>query len=147
MGFFDKVKDLLTRSDSERSSNDTHKDDARKDDARKDDARKDAEDRTSVEVVPRAGEPQATVPQATEPQARESRPGEQPGAGEAPAAPDLADEDVAAAPRHRTVTVQPDETFEEVARRCGADPRALAELNGVDPDLIFAGQVFKVPHV
>ena len=137
MGFFDKVKDLLTRSDSERSSNDTHKDDARKDDARKD-----AEDRTSVEEVPRAGEPQATVPQA-----RESRPGEQPGAGEAPAAPDLADEDVAAAPRHRTVTVQPDETFEEVARRCGADPRALAELNGVDPDLIFAGQVFKVPHV
>lgn len=137
MGFFDKVKDLLTRSDSERSSNDTHKDDARKDDARKD-----AEDRTSVEEVPRAGEPQAT-----EPQARESRPGEQPGAGEAPAAPDLADEDVAAAPRHRTVTVQPDETFEEVARRCGADPRALAELNGVDPDLIFAGQVFKVPHV
>lgn len=51
-----------------------------------------------------------------------------------------------AAQRHRTHTVQPDQPLSEIAQRHGVSVADLAELNGIDPDLIFAGQVLRIPH-
>lgn len=48
--------------------------------------------------------------------------------------------------RHRTVTVQRGDTLSSLAERHGADWRTMAELNGIpDPELIYPGQVFKLP--
>ena len=48
---------------------------------------------------------------------------------------------------HRTVTVQPGDTLSAIAARHGVDWREMATLNNLDnPDLIYPGQVFKVPH-
>lgn len=49
--------------------------------------------------------------------------------------------------RYDTVTVQPGDTLSEIAQRRGVDLQQLVELNGIeDPDLIFAGQVFRLPR-
>lgn len=48
--------------------------------------------------------------------------------------------------RHRTHTVQPDQTLAQVAELHGVSTEALTELNGLDPDLVFAGQVVRLPH-
>ncbi|WP_010147871.1 LysM peptidoglycan-binding domain-containing protein [Serinicoccus profundi] len=49
--------------------------------------------------------------------------------------------------RYDTVTVQPGDTLSEIAQRRGVDLQQMVELNGIeDPDLIFAGQVFKLPR-
>lgn len=48
--------------------------------------------------------------------------------------------------RHRTHTVQPDQSLAQVAELHGVSTEALAELNGLDPDLVFAGQVVRLPH-
>lgn len=56
-------------------------------------------------------------------------PGEQPLAGEG-----------------RTHTVVRGDTLASIAERYGVDRRQMAELNGLDnPDLIYPGQVFRVP--
>ncbi|MFX0538230.1 LysM peptidoglycan-binding domain-containing protein [Ornithinimicrobium sp. Y1847] len=48
--------------------------------------------------------------------------------------------------RYRTTTVFPGETLADVAQRCGVDEDALIEVNGIErPDLVYAGQVFKLP--
>jgi len=58
---------------------------------------------------------------------------------EAPAAP--------AEPEYRTYTVKSGDTLSEIAQGFGVDWHEMAELNNLEnPDLIFPGQVFKVPN-
>ena len=48
---------------------------------------------------------------------------------------------------HRTVTVVSGDTLSGIAARHGVDWREMAKLNNLDnPDLIYPGQVFKIPH-
>ncbi|MGD8148546.1 LysM peptidoglycan-binding domain-containing protein [Ornithinimicrobium sp. Y1694] len=48
--------------------------------------------------------------------------------------------------RYRTTTVLPGETLADVAQRCGVDEDAMIEVNGIErPELVYAGQVFKLP--
>lgn len=51
-----------------------------------------------------------------------------------------------AARRYRTHTLQPGQTLGDVAAAHGVDEQELATLNGVDPELVFAGQVLRIPH-
>lgn len=63
----------------------------------------------------------------------------EPTAPEAPAAP--------AEPEYRTYTVKSGDTLSEIALGFGVDWHEMAELNNLEnPDLIFPGQVFKVPN-
>lgn len=48
--------------------------------------------------------------------------------------------------RYRTVTVQRGDTLSSLAERHGTDWRRMAELNGIsEPELVYPGQVFKLP--
>lgn len=52
-----------------------------------------------------------------------------------------------AEPDYRTYTVKSGDTLSEIAQSYGVDWREMAELNNLEnPDLIFPGQVFKVPN-
>lgn len=49
--------------------------------------------------------------------------------------------------QYRTHTVQAGDTLSGIAASYGVDWRKMAKLNKLDnPDLIYPGQVFKVPH-
>ena len=48
--------------------------------------------------------------------------------------------------RYRTHTIVPDQSLAQIAEQHGVALKDLAELNGRDPDLIFAGQVVRIPH-
>ncbi|WP_298890444.1 LysM domain-containing protein [uncultured Serinicoccus sp.] len=49
--------------------------------------------------------------------------------------------------RHPTATVQPGDTLADLAARHGVDEDGIVRLNGIpDPELIFAGQVFRLPR-
>ena len=53
----------------------------------------------------------------------------------------------AAEPEYRTYTVKSGDTLSEIAASYGVDWHEMARLNNLDnPDLIFPGQVFKVPN-
>ena len=50
-------------------------------------------------------------------------------------------------PEYRTYTVKSGDTLSEIAASYGVDWREMARLNNLEnPDLIFPGQVFKVPN-
>lgn len=52
-----------------------------------------------------------------------------------------------AAPKYKTVTVVKGDTLSEIAAKHGVDWREMAKLNKLEnPDLIFPGQVFKIPN-
>lgn len=60
---------------------------------------------------------------------------------------DDAGDDVPEEPRrYRTHTLVPDQTLAEVAELHGVSVEQVAELNGLDPELVFAGQVVRIPH-
>jgi nucleoid-associated protein YgaU len=116
VGFFDKVREVLRSSDAGR-------------------ARKAPE-----ESAPEAEQPAAEQPAAEQPAA------EQPVA-EQPVAEQEAADPHAAATADRTHTVVRGDTLAAIAEHYGVERQALAELNGIDnPDLIYPGQVFRVPH-
>jgi hypothetical protein len=48
--------------------------------------------------------------------------------------------------RYRTHTIQPGQSLAEVAELHGVGVEQVAELNGLDPELVFAGQVVRIPH-
>ncbi|RIK17537.1 MAG: hypothetical protein DCC50_01400 [Acidobacteria bacterium] len=63
------------------------------------------------------------------------------------AAPDAADKQAEASTQYRTHTVKAGDTLSGIAASYGVDWRKMAKLNKLDnPDLIYPGQVFKVPH-
>ncbi len=77
-----------------------------------------------------AGAPQAPAKKA---------PAKKPAAKKAPAKK--------AAPKYRTVTMKSGDTLSEIAAKYGVDWREMAKLNKLEnPDLIFPGQVFKIPN-
>ncbi len=49
--------------------------------------------------------------------------------------------------QQRTHTVKSGEALGDIAQRYGVDYLEIARINAIDnPDLIFPGQVFKIPH-
>ncbi len=53
----------------------------------------------------------------------------------------------AGAAAYRTVTVRPGDTLSGLAEEHGVSWQEMAALNNLDnPDLIYPGQVFKLPH-
>ena len=52
-----------------------------------------------------------------------------------------------AAPKLRTHKVKPGDTLSEIGEKYGVSWKAIAKLNDIEnPDLIFPGQVFKIPN-
>lgn len=50
-------------------------------------------------------------------------------------------------PEHRTYTVKTGDTLSEIGQRFGVSYMEIARLNDIkNPDLIYPGQVFKIPH-
>lgn len=131
MGFFDKVRDVLTGADAERERT----------------AREAGTPRTSdapatggsgaVEAAPDHPLPDAPADVATAPADVAGAPATGPA------------EDATSAPsggRPRTHTVQRGDTLAAIAAQHGVDVEELARHNGIDnPDLIYPGQVFRVP--
>ena len=120
MGFFDKVKDVLTTSDAERAQ------------------KRDASDRDGAP----AGQGAADTPGHDAAVAAGKAGGAETGAGAA----GVEATEATAAP-YRTHTVRRGDTLASIAEHYGVDAGAMAELNRIDnPDLIYPGQVFRVPH-
>ena len=144
MGFFDKVKDALTTSDAERVDN-----------AREDAARvKEQADKVKAEAQKRADEAQE---RADEIARKAQDPTDSTTAEDAEKARREAEEKKAEADRekaeekaekaHRTYTVKSGDTLSGIAAQYGVNWQEMARLNNLDnPDLIYPGQVFKVPH-
>lgn len=145
MGFFDKVKDVLTTSDKERADK-AAKDAAAAREKAAEAASKagDPADSTSVqdaaearEKAERASREAAEKQAKAEEKAAEKRAEEQ----------EKAAEEKAEAKSYRTYTVKSGDTLSGIAAKHGVDWREMATLNKLDnPDLIYPGQVFKVPH-
>lgn len=65
----------------------------------------------------------------------------------APPAPEPPPAEPAAEPEYQTYTVKSGDTLSEIAAGYGVDWREMARLNNLEnPDLIYPGQVFKVPN-
>ncbi|ANS80481.1 hypothetical protein SGUI_3085 [Serinicoccus hydrothermalis] len=80
----------------------------------------------------------------------DARPGTEPAssapAGQGAGAP-VAPEREESQNRYATVTVQPGQTLAGIAQERGVDLEEMVRLNGIErPDLVFAGQVFKLPR-
>lgn len=122
MGFFDKVKDVLTTSDKERRDKAAKGAATAQDDA--------AQPRREAVEKQAAADEKAVV-------AQEGTADEQAGGAA----------ERTEATSYRTCTVQPGDSLADIAARHGVDEREMATLNNLDnPDLIYPGQVFKVPH-
>lgn len=117
MGFWGRVKDVLVSGPTTAVKNE-----------RVEDAVERAEEkRAENPPTPRVEVPPAQAPQPPTPEP------------EAPAAP--------AAEEYRTYTVKSGDTLSEIAASYGVDWHEMARLNNLEnPDLIFPGQVFKVPN-
>ncbi|MFL6090235.1 MAG: LysM peptidoglycan-binding domain-containing protein [Aeromicrobium sp.] len=129
MGFWSRIKDVVLSGPTTAVKNERAEDAA-------DRAAKDAAERAKhapqpkVEVPPT---PKADAPAPTpEPPAAPAEPAQ-------PAQP--------AEPEYRTYTVKSGDTLSEIAASYGVDWHEMARLNNLEnPDLIYPGQVFKVPN-
>lgn len=124
MGFFDRVKDALTRSDDEK-------------------AKKTQAEHTEAEPQRAAAQEQP----ATKEQAQADAPAtKEPTQADPPATT----EDVGTDRKeggYRTYTVRSGDTLPGIAEEHGVDAHELAALNKLDnPDLIYPGQVVRVPN-
>lgn len=71
----------------------------------------------------------------------------EPSVGSAPAAKEKAKEHKEKKKEYRTYTVKRGDTLSEIAAKYGVNWREMAKLNNLkNPDLIFPGQVFKIPN-
>lgn len=97
-----------------------------------------------IAATPTPAEP-APAPEAAAPAAEAAAP-----APAAPAAPVTPPPPPAPKPQHedyRTYTVKPGDTLSKIGREFGVTYQAIAKLNNIpNPDLIYPGQVFKIPH-
>jgi LysM repeat protein len=91
----------------------------------REDKREEKREEEAAQVeVPKVDAPQVDVAEASAPEASES-----------------------AEPEYRTYTVKSGDTLSEIAASYGVNWHEMAELNNLEnPDLIFPGQVFKVPN-
>lgn len=147
MGLFDKVRRVLAKAEtvlpgSGRAAADRASDEELDDRASNDRILEDRDDVLGTTTP----EPGAAQP---EPAAAEQSAAEGPGDDHAPD-PVTAAADSEEAPetprRFRTHTLQPGQSLADVAEQHGVGLEDLAELNGVDPELVFAGQVLRIPH-
>nr|NLI50206.1 LysM peptidoglycan-binding domain-containing protein [Propionibacterium sp.] len=169
MGLFDAIKDAFTTDDGERLEA------ARKELSRLERELQAAKDRNDINAIAdvqgrieaaqgqirdyevklgqapaeaapaeaAAPEPDLAVPAAAEevPVAVE----EVPVAAPADAEPVVAE--APAAPAERTYTVKPGDTLSKIGREFGVTYQSIAELNNIEnPDLIYPGQVFRIPN-
>jgi LysM repeat protein len=124
VGLFDKVKDVLTRSDRARG-------------VTRADAGPDATQTTPA--APSTDHPTPTGAQATEHEDTDDPGTAAVGAGE--------DGQGSSSEGYRTHTVRPGDTLDDIAAAHGVGAQDVIDLNGIDnPDLIYPGQVFKIPH-
>ena len=129
MGFWGRVKDVLVSGPTTAVKNERVEDAA--------DRAKEAAERARDKVNPGAdraeqptGQPKVDVPPQSAPQP--------------PQAPEA---EPAGEPEYRTYTVKSGDTLSEIAASYGVDWHEMARLNNLEnPDLIFPGQVFKVPN-
>ena len=120
MGFFDKVKNVLTTSDAQRARK-GHEEADRTTGAAPAGGEAEVQDSTTTAAAP-------TVEPTT-----------------AAVAPE--EEISAEATGQRTHTVVKGDTLAAIAERHGVDRSTLAELNQIDnPDLIYPGQVLRLPE-
>ena len=118
MGFFDRIKDALTRSDDEK-------------------AKKAQAERTE------AGPQRAA---AKEPARTDAPATKEPAQADPPAATEDVETDRKEG-GYRTYTVRSGDTLPGIAEEHGVDAHELATLNKLDnPDLIYPGQVVRVPN-
>ena len=116
MGLFDSIKDALTTDDAERYG---------KAEKRLAEAEADAKAKADAEAAAAA-------------QAK---------ADADAAAPQAAEAEQLAATTLREYTVVKGDTLSAIGKRFGVKWRDIAELNDIkNPDLIFPGQVFKIPN-
>lgn len=126
MGFWERVKDVLVSGPTTAVKNE-----------RAEDAGERAKESpgTADPGADRVEPPKVQVPPQSAPQPPQPAPGPQ-----SPVEP-------AAETEHRTYTVKPGDTLSEIAASFGVDWHEMARLNKLDnPDLIYPGQVFKVPN-
>ncbi|GGK64929.1 LysM peptidoglycan-binding domain-containing protein [Ornithinimicrobium pekingense] len=122
MGFFDKVRDVLTTSDAERART-----------AQGRDAAGTSEAQAAGHAAAQATE---AAPQASGEQDGPAGAGADAGSGSTASQPTT----------YRTHTVRHGDTLAGIAEHHGVDAAAMAELNRIDnPDLIYPGQVLRVP--
>jgi LysM repeat protein len=119
MGFWSRLKDVLVSGPTAAVKNERAEDAIER--------AKEAAERARDKVIPgpdRARQPKVEVPPQSAPQPPQPAP----------------------EPEYRTYTVKPGDTLSEIAQSFGVDWHEMARLNNLDnPDLIFPGQVFKVP--
>ncbi len=141
MGFLDNVKDVLKGAVSTRASKDGEAAGA----ARKDDVAASSDTTTTDDSVTLAPVPR-TIPAETT--------GPDPSAFEPTTAPVVPVEPVTPAPapletaeeKFETYTVKSGDTLSEICAREGVSYPEIARINNIDnPDLIFPGQVFRIP--
>lgn len=128
MGLFDRVRQVLAKGEKVLPGRDREPGDAGPGQERRPDA---SDGPTSLEPEQAAEVPGADVTGGT----GEGTPGAEPDAAEEPVQPR----------RYRTHTLRPDQSLAEVAELHGVSLERLAELNGLDPALVFAGQVVRIP--
>ncbi|TCJ23397.1 LysM peptidoglycan-binding domain-containing protein [Nocardioides jejuensis] len=132
MGLWDKIKDGLTNSKGEIA-------DAARDAAAKAQEQADAARQKADDAAHDAGQSTPEQPQAA------PAPHIEPKADEPKAAPHV-DEPVKPKKRFKEYTVVSGDTLSEIGARFGADWHEIARINHIEnPDLIFPGQVFKIP--
>lgn len=126
MGFWGRVKDVLVSGPTTAVKNERAEDAGER--------AKEPPERADP-GADRVEPPKVQVPPQSAPQPPQPAPGPQ-----SPAEP-------AAEPEYRTYTVKPGDTLSEIAASFGVDWHEMARLNKLDnPDLIYPGQVFKVPN-
>ena len=127
MGFWGRVKDVLVSGPTTAVKNERVEDAVER--------AKESGERARDKVNPgadRVEPPKVEVPPQSAPQ---------------PPSQQQADTEPAAEPEYRTYTVKSGDTLSEIAASFGVDWHEMARLNKLDnPDLIFPGQVFKVPN-
>lgn len=138
MGLWDKIKDGLTTSKGEIA--DAAKEAAEKAQQQADAAREKAEDAakdagTASTDAPTGGQgPQPTEAPKVEPKA-------------APKAAPKAEKPAQPKKKFKEYTVVSGDTLSEIGARFGVPYMEIARLNNIEnPDLIFPGQVFKIPN-
>lgn len=133
MGFLDNVKDALKDAVSTQASKDAE--------AKKDDVVIDQADTTSADDPATPAPP--TIPVDTD--SADTEPAEEKARQERKEDRQEAREDAAEA-KFETYTVKSGDTLSEIGARFGVSYQEIARLNSIEnTDLIFPGQVFRIP--
>ena len=131
MGFWGRVKDVLVSGPTTAVKNERVEDAVER--------AKEAAEKARDKVIPGADQPKVEVPPQSAPQP--PAPAPEPEAKTGPVG------EPSAEPEYRTYTVKSGDTLSEIAASFGVDWHEMARLNHLEnPDLIFPGQVFKVPN-